>query len=386
MKTVILRINIIVVLLVIILVFIVFIKRADSSCISYLPEEIKIYPTVAVKENASIELKIRNYSLGREIKVKRICVSAKFKDQVKVFIDNKRNENLFEFFRLALGDNHYFDLRIEWSDGQSVSLQNVASDADFFIRHPDNNPAKDFDLTFPIAKTLGYFKGVQQYEIATLLMLDSLSSTFHLKGFEKLSSTYQGIVSQAQGDILNILSVNWRMINREKTVSKEAFKSLSGVDLLTMPALHCDYLGLPDNMAEKWLEALTNGGYQATHAALGYKWSVDNQCLVQNLPDDFSSKVSNTLTKLIDSSDGLNDLEIESMCFLLLLDREDLFMQKWLTVLLNQQNPDGGWSPELDISDSAQHTSALAACVLFDLHYYNMSFSTLPSKYQIINK
>lgn len=249
----------------------------------------------------------------------------------------------------------------------------------FYIKRADNNLGNKFDLSLPVKKVMDYLKNIEHYEVATLLMIESLSQAYSLEGFQKISPLYRDLVSQSNGAILDILYIRWRMIDKKKTVSKESFNSISGVDVLTMHALHCDYLGMPNNMAEQWFEALATGGYRATHVALGYMWADDNQCVVSSLPDNFSSTIATTLVSLIDVNDGLNDLEIESMCFLLLLDREDLFMTEWLEALLDQQNSDGGWAASEEDLTSAQHTSALAACVLFDLYYHKTSSTSLPT-------
>lgn len=273
--------------------------------------------------------------------------------------------------------NNVEEIQIIWPE-KSISnsrIIDIPANSYLTIRHPLQNPALGMDLLPAIERALTYAKNIQLKPIS-LLMLHRLVATYKLEGFDNIEQQYWRFYEQAQNPYLrNHLKVAARMMDAAQSVSFQELQQVGYPDLIIFSALHCDRHPLPPETASNWERNIQTGGYPATHAVLAYKWAQDNQCTVENIASDFIDRAAQVMRNEINSSNGFNDLEMEILTFLALIDREDLIKKEWVSLLLQQQLPDGGWALEPGIKESNEHSAGLAAWLLLDLHYYNQSFA-----------
>ncbi|MGB9854118.1 MAG: hypothetical protein ACPLRY_04855 [Candidatus Bathyarchaeales archaeon] len=136
------------------------------------------------------------------------------------------------------------------------------------------------------------------------------------------------------------------------------------VDLITVPALYCDRLGLPEDYLATLEKAASRGGYLLTHVLLAVIWIRENGCEKQ-LPEDFIGDIYRANAALINDDQVVNDLELEAAAFLYLAGQGALVKYAFVEHVIAVQNDDGGWRYSSDSpGDSNWHSTILGLLLL----------------------
>ncbi|MBT8172130.1 hypothetical protein KJN74_04605, partial [Candidatus Bathyarchaeota archaeon] len=114
------------------------------------------------------------------------------------------------------------------------------------------------------------------------------------------------------------------------------------LDQITIHALYCDRLDLPDNYFELLDQSASKGGYFLTHVLLAIVWIEENDCNFE-YPEGFKEKIFQYNAALINNDSIVTDLELEAASFLFLAGQGSLVKDDFINlVFLNQKN-DGSW-------------------------------------------
>lgn len=262
---------------------------------------------------------------------------------------------------------------IVWKNQRS-SLVNVPVGKIIKLKHPDNNPANNLDLSEAIDKVLKYSRSLA-LEPIEMLMLDRLINTYHLTNLLDAKSTYLSLIKNVQDEgIKTRLLVPARMLDKNIIATREQLNAITLPDSIIFSALYCDVYPLSEDTAHMWQQELEKGGYAATHILLAYQWTLDHGCSVPSLPENFADMATSIAIDQVKPEDGLDDMEVEALCWVAMLGFEEKIKPEWITLLLKSQREDGGWIAWPSKAESSAHTSGLAAWLLLDLYFYNQSF------------
>jgi hypothetical protein len=147
------------------------------------------------------------------------------------------------------------------------------------------------------------------------------------------------------------------------------YAALTGIDAMTLAAVHCHQFPLDDADMLSWSGFENQGGYGTTHVLLALLWAIDNDCA---MPASYSSALlDETIADVyaIASTGGtaLTDLRLEAMTFLAAAGRHDLIQAAWVDLVLNAQQPNGGWLAAPGEFATTDHTTVLGLWLLLQL-------------------
>ena len=170
-----------------------------------------------------------------------------------------------------------------------------------------------------------------------------------------------------------------RMVNADATTTQEYLASLTGVDSLTMAALHCRDHGVPNEYGARLLSEAEAGRYQATHALLSYMWLLNNGCDADVSPDQRARILESVRAIIASELENSYDLKIEATAFLLSAGQEKLIPADWIDLMLDLQNDDGGWTaaPWWPGGMSVPHTSMSALWALLAVRDAETNFTSM---------
>jgi hypothetical protein len=232
------------------------------------------------------------------------------------------------------------------------------------------NPPNTLQLA--VANAIDFFADSREPD--ALLLLDVIHRRFEIAEFADSLQRYDQV--QVEGWREAALKRVFRRIadynNQLQPGDLEAV--FIKIDLLTVPALYCDRLGLPPNYTAMLNEAVRTGGYMLTHALLACIWIQENGCEVP-LPDETIENMYHANAALINDDPVVNDLELEAVAFLYLAGQGALIDHAFVERVIAVQNDDGGWLPSSDTpGDSHWHTTALALLLLLHVEYPSDSY------------
>jgi hypothetical protein len=131
------------------------------------------------------------------------------------------------------------------------------------------------------------------------------------------------------------------------------------INVLTLPALHCDRVPLDPGHMTTLESALGQGEYEATHAVLAYEWLDELNCIPEDEVEARKAAAVGPLLAVAEQAGLDTDLGIEAAVMLHYAGHGDAVPAGWVQEVLDAQNPDGGWSPRPG-EGSGAHTTSLA--------------------------
>jgi hypothetical protein len=160
-----------------------------------------------------------------------------------------------------------------------------------------------------------------------------------------------------------------RIVDHQTVADPADVAALTGVDVITYPALYCDTTAPSAGYAATLTTAEQAGGYELTHTLLALLWLRENSCNA-GLAPSFEADVESRVALIPIATELPSDLEIESQAFLHSAARSDLVSPWFVARLLGAQHSDGGWSISGASTDASDwHPTSLALWVLLFARY-----------------
>jgi len=223
---------------------------------------------------------------------------------------------------------------------------------------PDKVPTPR-NLSTPIANAVNFLNG--STEPHTLLWLDVIHRRFGITMFADALQRYDQIIN-ARPIQASLLRVFRRIADYDNPLHNRDLQAVAvDLDLITVPALYCDRLGLSNDYPTILVKAANQGGYHLTHVLLAWIWIQENGCEV-SLPVGFIEDLYHDTVALIDDDSVVDDLELEAAAFLYLAGQGTLVSDSFIDRILSAQNIDGSWGEK----SQSWHTTILG--LLFLLH------------------
>jgi hypothetical protein len=226
-----------------------------------------------------------------------------------------------------------------------------------------------------IANTIAFFEESGEPSNAyALLLLDVIHRRFGIAAFADALQGYDQIMAE-RPDQAPLLRVFRRIADHDNPLQYSDLEAVSeDIDLVTVPALYCDQLGLPNNYASMLDQATRIGNYMLTHALLACIWIQENGCKVP-LSDASIENIYRANAALINDDPVVDDIELEAAAFLYLAGQGALVNHAFVERVIAVQNNDGGWLLSSDTpGDSDWHTTALALLLLLHVEYPSDSY------------
>lgn len=223
------------------------------------------------------------------------------------------------------------------------------------------------DVPSAIEKAIDFFEGLNEPD--ALLFLDVMHRRFGITSFADALQRYDQILAE-KPDQASIMRVFRRIADHDNVFQNGDLNSVTyETDLLTVPALYCDRLGLPTYYREDFIRAANLGGYMLTHALLAYIWIQENGCEL-SISEEFIEYLYHANAALINKDSVVDDLELEAAAFLHLAGQgslvDDIFIERVLAV----QRDDGGWLFSSDEpGESHWHATVLGLLLLLHIEY-----------------
>ncbi|MEJ2494948.1 MAG: hypothetical protein P8Y79_11550 [Ignavibacteriaceae bacterium] len=151
-------------------------------------------------------------------------------------------------------------------------------------------------------------------------------------------------------------------------------KQQGETNLIVIPALYCDRLGLPSNYPQMLEEATKKGEYYLTHVLLALIWVTENG-YGEEIPQDFVEYVYDANTKLINSDDEVYDIELEAAAFLCLAGQSERIKESFVESVIANQNDDGSWKSPDNIEK--WHSTVLGLILLMHIQYPSNSYPSM---------
>ena len=218
------------------------------------------------------------------------------------------------------------------------------------------------ELSTAISNSIEFLK--ESNEPHTLLWLDVMYRRFEIEDFSNAKSNYEQILANnpSQASQLRLFR---RIIDYNNTLIINDFNSIIvDLDKITVPALYCDKINLPNDYSKKLEEAINNGGYLLTHVLLASIWFEENGCQIP-LSENLIERVYRDSAKLINNDSTVEDLELEAAAFLYLARKGSLVPNSFIKKVITNQNIDGSWGEK----DHTWHTTVLGTLVLLHIKY-----------------
>jgi hypothetical protein len=207
-----------------------------------------------------------------------------------------------------------------------------------------------------------------------LLLLDVVHRRFGIAAFADALQRYDQIMA-VRPDQAPLMRVFRRIADYGNPLQDWDLQEVSeDIDLVTVPALYCDRLGIPSSYASMLNRATRLGDYMLTHALLACIWIQENGCEVP-LPDESIENMYRANAALIGDDPVVDDLELEAATFLYLAGQGALVNHAFVERVIAVQNDDGGWLRSSDTpGDSDWHTTVLGLLLLLHVEYPSDSY------------
>ena len=239
------------------------------------------------------------------------------------------------------------------------------------LLRPAPEPAPEPSSLQPaIVNAIDFFeKSREPSDPDALLLLDVVYRRFGIAEFADALQRYDQILA-VRPDQAPVMRVFRRIADYDNPLQAEDLLEVSeDIDLVTVPALYCDRLGLPDNYPSMLDRATSLGSYLLTHALLACIWIEENGCEVP-MPDGFIGDVYRANAALIGDDAVVADLELEAAAFLCLAGQGVLVDYAFVERVVAVQNGDGGWLPSSDTpGESHWHATVLGLLLLLHVEY-----------------
>lgn len=241
--------------------------------------------------------------------------------------------------------------------------------ASSLISNPvDLKPQSECSLA--IEKTINFFKNSR--DPYALLFLDVIYRRFGVLEFKDSLETFDRelpnnpLIEPAM-KVFRRISDN---TNQPSPSDIYEAKKQGETNLIVIPALYCDRLGLPSNYPHMLDEASKKGEYNLTHVLLALIWIKENGC-GKIISNDFVEEIYDANAKLINSDSNVYDIELEAAAFLCLADQSERIENSFIKSVIANQNADGSWdSPNIE----KWHTSILGLILLLHVQYPAASY------------
>jgi hypothetical protein len=229
-----------------------------------------------------------------------------------------------------------------------------------------------------VANAINFFeKSGEPNDPYALLFLDVVHRRFGIAAFADALQRYDQIMA-VHPDQAPLMRLFRRIADHDNPLQYSDLEAVSeDIDLVTVPALYCDQVGLPNNYAAMLDQATRVGNYMLTHALLACIWIQENGCEIP-LSNDFIENVYRANAALINDDQVVDDLELEAAAFLYLAGQGALVNNAFVERVIAVQNYDGGWLRSSDTpGDSDWHTTALALLLLLHVEYPSDSYPSM---------
>jgi len=220
-----------------------------------------------------------------------------------------------------------------------------------------------------VVRGLVYLESQPALAPSALLVMDSIQRWYGFSAFPDLHDRYRialrngnapGLPEDWQASYLRVMyriihpvNMNVDAGTRWENFAASMF-ARGGINVLTIPALYCDQLPYPMSYASILEAGRLAGGYELTHVGMALRWIDENGC-TSPMDAGFEPTVAQDMAGLVDPSDGVTDLEMESTAFLMYMERRDLVHPEIFAAIAEAQRPNGGWSE--DSADASLATS-----------------------------
>lgn len=204
-------------------------------------------------------------------------------------------------------------------------------------------------------------------ELVMQIFLDVMHRRHSVEEFSTAAARYDEIVASVPDPPVDAIAFR-RILDSSQLFTAEQLEQIApGVNEVTVPAMFCDILPLAPEYATRLESDAALGGYELTHVVIALEWMhelgctapVDAAFVDQVILDDFA---------LIDTSDGLTDLELEAAIFGTMLAGPELLPPDLLDALLAGQLADGTWPHTPGLASGAWHATGLGLMLLLELH------------------
>lgn len=228
----------------------------------------------------------------------------------------------------------------------------------------ENEEPAEYDLQNSISKAIKFLDNSSDPH--SLLWLDVIHRRFGVETFSDSLQLYDQKLKETVNQIqISQLRLFRRIADYNNTITFLDLNSVVGdVDPITVPALYCDRIDLPENYKETFVDAVNKGDYLLTHALLAWIWIQENDCNFE-LPEEFINKIYQDTAALINNDQKVDDLELEAAAFLFLARQEILVDISFINQVLASQNIDGSWGEP----DTSWHSTTLGLLLLLHKQY-----------------
>ena len=211
-----------------------------------------------------------------------------------------------------------------------------------------------------ISQGIAYLRQIK--EPMGLLMLNVMYRQF---GVAEFNDSLQRFDQQFASNPDPISRIFRRIADYNNVVQPKDFLSVTAqLDRLTVPALYCDRIALPDDYLSQLTDSVNGGGNLLTHALLATIWLENNHSSLQ-LPKDFKSTLYKDNAVLIGDGSRVDDIELEAAAFLYQAGQGNLVNPVFVQNVIAAQYTDGGWSTTQDTPYNTNwHPSILALMIL----------------------
>jgi hypothetical protein len=227
-------------------------------------------------------------------------------------------------------------------------------------------------LQSAIANAIDFFEGERDPD--ALLLLDVVHRRFGIEAFADALQRYDQVVVEGWRETA-LKRVFRRIADHDNPLQPGDLEAVFiDIDLLTVPALYCDRLGLPPYYSAMLDKAMRSGNYMLTHALLACIWIQENGCEVP-LSNEFVENMYRANAALINNDPVVTDLELEAAVLLYLAGQGALVNHAFVDRVIAVQNDDGGWLPSSDTpGDSHWHATVLGLLLLLHVEYPSDSY------------
>jgi hypothetical protein len=250
------------------------------------------------------------------------------------------------------------------------SLLTVSLQLKFISAPSDDEPQTplqptDEALQQAISHGIAYLR--QTKEPMGLLMLNVMYRQF---GIAEFNDSLQRFDQQFAANPDPISRIFRRIADYNNTAQPNDFLSVTDqLDRLTVPALYCDRIPLPDDYLSQLTDSANSGSNLLTHALLATIWLQNNNCSLQ-LPKDFKSTLYQDNALLIGDGSRVDDIELEAAAFLYEAGQGNLVNPVFVHNVIATQYTDGGWSTTQDTPYNTNwHPSISALMILLYVEY-----------------
>lgn len=204
-------------------------------------------------------------------------------------------------------------------------------------------------------------------ELVMQILLDVMYRRHSVEEFSTAAPRYDEIVAMIPDPPVDAIAFRRILFSSQQITAEQLEQIAPGVNEVTVPALYCDILPLAPDYGARLQADAALGSYELTHVVIALEWMAELGCTApvdaafvdQVILDDFA---------LIDTSDGLTDLEIEAAIFGTMFAGPELLPPDMLDAILAGQLEDGTWPSLPSFTEGAWHTTGLALMLLLELH------------------